>query len=280
MHIILWISFILRDKRRIIFEIRMEYGICIFSVIALRAEVSEKSEMLSQVLFGESYLILLKKGKWLKVKLHFDQYEGWISENQHFAVSEKYFQKYSKLKHPIALELIQTAVYAQHKILITAGSYLPEYDGMQFKFNDTFYQCLGQAVFPEQLPVFEKVIEKIALKFLGVPYLWGGRTPLGIDCSGFTQIVFKILGIALKRDAYQQATQGNMIDFIELAKPGDLAFFENEYNKISHVGILLSDQKIIHASGSVRIDTIDHYGIYQSENNRYSHRLKLIKRYA
>lgn len=256
----------------------MEYGICQYSVIALRSESSEKSEMVSQILFGEAYSVLLKKSGWVKIKNQFDDYEGWITENQHTITDEKYFLKYTQKKHPIALELIHTASFHHEKILIAAGSCLPDYDGMQFKFKGTTYQYLGQAVFPDQLPLFEKVIEKIALKFVGVPYLWGGRTPLGIDCSGFTQIVFKILGIPLLRDAYQQAAQGVFVDFIELSKPGDLAFFENEYGKISHVGIVLSDQKIIHASGSVHIDSIDHYGIFQTKNNRYSHRLKMIKR--
>jgi cell wall-associated NlpC family hydrolase len=108
--------------------------------------------------------------------------------------------------------------------------------------------------------------------------MWGGRSPFGIDCSGFTQIIFKCIGISLKRDAYQQAEAGVVVDFIQSAELGDLAFFHNDEGKITHVGMVLKDQKIIHASGKVRIDTLDHYGIFDAEKKKYSHQLKIIKR--
>jgi len=256
----------------------VEFGVCDLSIIPVRSEPAERSEMVSQLLFGESYNVLIKKSKWYKIKTAFDNYEGWISENQHHAVHERYFFKLQQSKHPVALDSVHNAVARDKNVFIVAGSTLPEYDGMNFKLDADKYVYYGQAVFPEHPLSLEKVIEKCALKYLNVPYLWGGRSPFGIDCSGFTQAVFKVLGIALKRDAYQQAEQGQLVDFVELSKEGDLAFFENETGKITHVGIVLKDQKIIHASGKVRIDKLDHFGIFNTDNGRYSHKLKFIKR--
>ncbi len=256
----------------------MEFGICQLSVAPIRAEPSDRAEMVSQLLFGETYSILIKKSKWYKIKTAYDNYEGWISENQHHSIHERYFHKVNNQRHPVALDMVQNATSGSKQTLLVMGSTLPEYDGMQFKLDNEKYVFYGQAVFPDHPLSFEKVVEKCALKYLNVPYLWGGRSPLGIDCSGFTQIVFKVLGVSLKRDAYQQAEQGAMIDFIELAKEGDLAFFENENGKISHVGILLKDNRIIHASGKVRVDMLDHFGIFNSDTKKYSHKLKFIKR--
>jgi gamma-D-glutamyl-L-lysine dipeptidyl-peptidase len=256
----------------------MEFGVCSLSIITVRAEPSDKAEMVTQLLFGECYKIVIKKSKWLKIKTAYDNYEGWIAENQHHEIHERIYHKLIGEKNPVALDLVNTASVFHENTLIVMGSTLPAYDGMHFKINGTQYNYYGQAVFPEHPLSFEKVIEKCAMKYLNVPYLWGGRSPFGIDCSGFTQVVFKVLGIALKRDAYEQAGQGNLVDFVDLAKEGDLAFFENEAGKIVHVGIVLKEQKIIHASGKVRIDKLDHYGIFNSDIKKYSHKLKFIKR--
>ena len=154
------------------------------------------------------------------------------------------------------------------------GSSLPYLEKNIFRINeeaftiDNLHESQNGV---DQIPFF-------ALQFLDSPYLWGGRSIFGIDCSGFTNIVFKITGIQLRRDAWQQSEQGILVNFIDEARPGDLAFFQNEEGKITHTGILLGNGKIIHASGRVRIDTIDHYGIYNEEQQRYSHQLRLIRR--
>ena len=119
---------------------------------------------------------------------------------------------------------------------------------------------------------------KTAFMYLNAPYLWGGKSPFGIDCSGFTQMVYKLNGYKLLRDASQQSKQGDALSFIEESEPGDLAFFDNEEGNIIHVGIMMEDNYIIHASGKVRIDRLDHLGIYNSEANRHTHKLRVIKK--
>lgn len=121
-------------------------------------------------------------------------------------------------------------------------------------------------------------LRTVAYKYLNAPYLWGGKSPFGIDCSGFTQMVFKITGYKLRRDTTQQIIQGNEIDELAEALPGDLVFFQNEHNQIVHVGILLDDQKIIHASGYVRVDFLDERGIFNESKNTHTHRMAKIKR--
>ena len=121
-------------------------------------------------------------------------------------------------------------------------------------------------------------IVSTAFLYLNAPYLWGGKSPFGIDCSGFTQMVYKLCGYKLLRDAYQQSNQGDALSFIEESEPGDLAFFDNEEGKIIHVGIIMENNYIIHASGKVRIDRLDHLGIYNAEQNKHTHRLRVIKK--
>lgn len=256
----------------------MEFGIASLSIIPVRATPDNRSEMVTQLLFGEAYQVLLKKNAWHKIKSAYDSYEGWISENQHRKVPERYYRQLVSTKQPVALDIVQSATCKDKTLLIVAGSTLPEYDGLNLRLEEERYTYYGQAVFPDHPFDFSKVIEKVAMKYLHAPYLWGGRTPFGIDCSGFTQIVFKILGIPLPRDARQQAERGHLVDFVQFAREGDLAFFENENGKIAHTGIVLKEQKIIHASGRVRIDKLDHFGIFNTSIQQYTHKLRFIKR--
>ncbi len=256
----------------------MNYAISHLSVVPVRSSASDKSEMVSQILFGEMVEILERKGKqWLKVRCIWDNYIGWVSAKQLQRVTTEEFESYQN-NFAYSLELVQPASCSKYFIPLTMGAILPNYDGIQFYLNGDTYHFSGQALTPNQLNPSAELVIKIARKYLYAPYLWGGRSPFGIDCSGFIQIVFKIAGVNLQRDAYQQVEQGELIDFVEQAKPGDLIFFENTKNRINHVGILLPDQQIIHASGMVRIDKIDHFGIYNEEQNTYTHKLRVIKR--
>lgn len=256
----------------------MDFGICELSVIPLRSEPTHKSEIVSQLLFGESYKIIEKKPEWLRISAAYDGYEGWMERKQFEPISAALYKRLAKVKQPVALEVASAATSSKRKVPIVIGSTLPDFDGMNFKIDDEQFVYNGQAITPGNNYDYDKIIEKCAMKFLHAPYLWGGRSPFGIDCSGFTQVVFKLLGVPLKRDAYQQAQQGRDVGFIDLAKEGDLAFFSNKEGKIVHVGIVLKDKKLIHASGRVRIDKVDSFGIYNEETKKYSHNLKLVKR--
>lgn len=255
----------------------IQHAIAVLSVVPVRETTSHRSEQISQILFGETCTVLERKREWLKVRADYDGYEGWVQRSQLREISEKEKETMSQ-NTGVALEIASSATSSENTIPVVLGSSLPQFDGINFKIGKEKFIYNGQALTAEQQPNPQLLIEKIALKYVNAPYLWGGRSPFGIDCSGFAQVVFKCLGITLKRDAYQQAEQGVIVDFAQAAQLGDLAFFHNEEGKITHVGIVLKDQKIIHASGKVRIDTLDHFGIYDNERKKYSHQLKIIKR--
>ncbi len=255
----------------------MNFGVCALSIVPVRNSASDKSEMISQLLFGEVVEILEKKGSWAKIRCSWDNYIGWIDANQIKLITPSEFKLYSN-NHSCSLELVQPAISDDYYLPITLGSNLPNYDGLRFSINGSSFTFSGQVITPLAISPNTELVLKIARRYLYAPYLWGGRSPLGIDCSGFTQVVFKLVGINLPRDTYQQVENGELIDFIEQSQEGDLAFFENKKGNISHVGIILPEDQIIHASGQVRIDKIDHYGIYNEEKEKYTHRLRVIKR--
>ncbi len=247
----------------------------VLTVCPLRAKPDDASEMITQLLFGESATVLQQhKKNWTKIKLDYDGYEGWIDTKQLTKIKER-----KSVGSAYSLELFDTIFADKKSTWITMGAELPAYDGMISKLAEVNYRFSGQAIKSEDMHVDGELIEKLARRLINTPYLWGGRTPLGIDCSGFTQLIYKCAGLAILRDAQDQATQGETIDFVTVAQPGDLAFFTKATEKITHVGIILPDMQIIHASGHVRIDAMDHYGIYNREIEEYTHRLKIIKRY-
>jgi hypothetical protein len=254
----------------------MNSGICTLSIIPLRKEPSHKSELISQLLFGETYAITNQQPNWLFIRCLHDEYEGWIDENQHSPLLGRDFGIIGKTESGIALELVSSAASSVHAIPLVIGSSLPGYDGLNFKIGKEKFIYNGQALQMEGKNAAS--IERIAMRYLNAPYLWGGRSPFGIDCSGFTQIVYKFTAFKLFRDAYQQAGQGATVNFIEESQPGDLAFFANDEGRIIHTGLVIKDKRIIHASGKVRIDKINHYGIYNNELKKYTHQLKIIKR--
>lgn len=255
------------------------FAICNLSVVPVRRESNDKSEIVSQLLFGEAVEIIDKQKTWYKVRMLFDQYTGWIDQKQVALVSEEEIRNYSSESNYVTTDLLQIAVINGTEMsTITMGSTLPFYKDKKMSFGGATYSFEGQTV-----DTNTKRPENIAAQaqmYLNAPYLWGGRSPFGIDCSGFTQVVYKMCGYQLRRDANQQAEQGETISFLQEAKAGDLAFFDNEEGKIIHVGIILDGSKIIHASGKVRIDQLDHQGIYSEQKKGYSHNLRVIKRVA
>jgi hypothetical protein len=257
------------------------FGICLLSVIPVRANPLHISEMTSQLIFGDTFEILEKQDPWVKIKNDFDGYEGWLVEKQIAYTDDLFIFKLKKESQFLTSEASTMILKGTLKepLYLPAGSVLPFFEEGKFSINNDFYQVTSSNVFIPNKEEFESDVQETAKIFLNAPYLWGGRTHFGIDCSGFSQIVFKMLGIALKRDASLQAEQGKLVDFLTEAKAGDLAFFDNEEGKITHVGIMLNNSQVIHASGRVKIDRIDNQGIFAADQNKYTHKLRIVKRY-
>ena len=256
-----------------------EYGICRVAIAPLRTEPSDRAEISTQLLFGDAVEIIQKTEKWWKIRNAYDDYEGWMDFKQLAEISSTQYLSNQEVEYfaPLQVDNILVAT-DDSRYYLSAGSCLPLYkDGFCYLGEQKFQTLFTP--FHLNSKASNQEIADMAMFFLNAPYLWGGCSLFGIDCSGLVQIVFKMAGIKLKRDAAQQAEQGKIVHFLPEAQLGDLAFFDNDEGRIIHVGILLSNNKIIHASGRVRIDSIDDQGIYNAELGKYSHRLRIIKRF-
>ena len=254
----------------------MLYGICNLSVISLRLEPLHTSEMTSQILFGEHFKILEKRKNWSKIRLAFDTYEGFIDNKQFEEISEELYHQLSIEEKKYSGEFIDFVSNVKNELItITMGCVLPFFKKNTFQISGNIFNYNGK-IFTNKYP--KNTIVANAFLFINTPYLWGGKTPFGLDCSGFTQLVYKLCGYPILRDAHQQATQGEGLSFIEESEPGDLAFFDDEEGNITHVGIIMNDYKIIHVYGKVRIDYLDHSGIYNIDTQKHTHKLRVIKK--
>lgn len=247
----------------------MQYGVCNLSIVPLRLEPSDKSELVSQILYGDFFKVLEQRKSWSKIRLAFDGYEGWVDNNQYKDIDESQYNALNQVEPRLSLDLVEFIQDENHQLHpILLGSSLNALSILNHIHD-------GNTV--ETVQPKNNLIET-AFLYLNSPYLWGGKTPFGIDCSGFTQMVYKLNGYKLLRDASQQATQGDPLSFIEESEPGDLAFFDNNEGVIIHVGIIMSDNYIIHAHGKVRIDRLDHHGIYNVDKKVHTHKLRVIKK--
>ena len=245
--------------------------ICVVPVAPIRAEGSHRAEMVSQILFGETATIIHETKDFYQIQMHQDGYEGWCQKLQLQILPEGA----TIITKGYTTNWVNSAVFNGQAIQLPLGT--PIVFDAQANFVLTYTDA---SLDPTNNVFTAEALEIVVKQFLGTAYLWGGRSVFGIDCSGFVQMVFKLFNYKLPRDAYQQAEMGEAIGFLAEAKPGDLAFFDNEQGKITHVGILLSPHQIIHASAVVRIDPIDQAGIVSSSSGLRTHQLRTIRRIA
>lgn len=256
----------------------IDFGVCRLSLVCVRKDPADQAEQVSQLLFGDHYTVVeqTENRKWIRVRIHFDQYEGWIDARQHQSIAQEYFDHINHAEFKITTDITSTLLYNKSPQMVLMGSIIPISSSELFKMEEQF-AFNGEAKNTGQRREFD-FLRTIASKYLNSPYQWGGKSPFGIDCSGFTQMVFKICGYKLLRDASQQVNQGKVVDSLSASRQGDLAFFQNEEGRVSHTGILLAENKIIHASGKVRVDHINEEGIQNVETKIYTHRLSGIRR--
>lgn len=235
----------------------------------MRSNNFHESELVSQLLYGDCFKILSSKNEWLQIKTLNDSYVGWINNKQVNEISKINAEKITFDDKIFSIRLIDYIETDENKLSsivlgsnIGACKYLGhKYDGPKTKKTKT-----------------KPNLTKVASMYLNSPYLWGGKTPFGIDCSGLTQMIYRINGYKIPRDASQQSEFGETLSFIEESEPGDLAFFDDKEGKIIHVGMLLENNYILHAHGNVRIDRIDQTGIFNQEKQKHSHKLRIIKK--
>jgi cell wall-associated NlpC family hydrolase len=250
------------------------FAICTVSAAPVRKEPSHRTEMVNQLLFGDTVQIIEEKEEWFKIITVFDNYEGWVTNHMLTGINES---QGNHLPVFIASGLINSVMHNDQLITAPMGSSLTGFDEKTSLLWD--YSYIYQGSYNKMGQPFDKeLLLKLVQLWINAPYMWGGKTYLGVDCSGFVQTVYKVLGVPLKRDAFQQAEQGMEVNSIEEVQAGDLAFFINSSGKIVHVGILLDNSQIVHASGKVRIDPFEKNGIINKETGNRTHTLHSIKR--
>lgn len=260
-------------------------GICNLPLVPLRAQPSEQSEMVSQILFGELFELLEVHDSWSRIRICSDSYIGWCTSKMLQLFPDFFFDELSDKKPFLtrsAISVCKREDLSNGVFYLPAGSrlYLSDINAGIFEL----YHVDGEKVhknrwqLADDASVEECDIVSLAMKFLNAPYLWGGKSVLGMDCSGLVQVVFSLVGVQLPRDARLQVLHGTLVSKISDILPGDLAFFANAEGKVVHVGICMGNGSIIHASGSVHVDRLDEQGIYCNNLAAYTHKLYQIKR--
>lgn len=248
------------------------YAICLQTYAPVRREPYERAEMVTQILFGDSVEILVDEGKWIFIKVLLDNYEGWVDKKCIDLIDKPADTEYIVFKNNLLLKNITTGDTA----IASIGGSLPSIKDLHFTLGSNEFELddSSKILMPGSPDNLGDAIQEVRY----LPYLWGGRSGFGFDCSGLVQYLCRIVGTLIPRDASDQAAEGETLSFINEVKAGDLAFFDDTEGMIHHVGMMLGDGKIIHASGTVRIDSIDQQGIFNEKIGTYSHKLRVLKR--
>jgi hypothetical protein len=252
----------------------MNFKICELSLVCVRKDASEDSLMTSQLLFGEIVMVLTVHESWYYIRSIIDHHEGWV-----IAAQLKDFElEKANLKANYCLDLVNIITVENENIPVLIGSNLFQYDGMSFKHGVKKFFYNGSIVNPEKTDPNSKLAQKLVLKYLNSPYLFGGKSPFGIDASALVQMVYRLMGIYIPRYHFEQVKNGENVEFYTNAQLGDLVFFDDERGTIIHVGMLIGDGQIIHVHDKVRIDPIDMYGIIDANTQKYIYKSRIIKR--
>lgn len=259
-------------------------GFVVESIVPVRIVPKHKAEMVTQVLFGDLLRLVQKQGEWYKIRAFDDNYEGWVANTMIEPISDSFLSKDDHFKFVAdATAPVNVVRGGQHsQITLVKGARFPV---IPYRENDQeLFLKIGKTAFRVQerylidpLPATIDAMALTAKAYLNAPYLWGGKTPFGVDCSGFMQMLFRQHGISLPRDSYQQVEVGRNMAFAD-RRPGDVAFFTEGSPRISHVGFLLDRDTIIHGSGRVRIDALTEEGILNSETDQYTHKFAAMRR--
>ncbi len=262
-------------------------AIVLHSVVPVRSKPDEAAEQLTQLLFGETCEITDEVPRWYNIRNDYDGQEGWVDFKMISKMSNEEYERYTSsnltamVKMPMAYAVSEAN---QQTFPLTAGTHLSNYKDGQFEILGSKFVIDPQMVAPQPLEFNETNFMQTVRFFLNIPYLWGGKNCMGLDCSGFSGIVLSLFGVRLLRNAREQVHQGKEIGFLSEAQCGDLVFFDHqsrnpESTNISHVGILLSPNTVVHCSGRVKVERIDSNGIISAETGEYTHDLRAIRRY-
>lgn len=256
----------------------IDYGVCRLSVVAVRSEPAHRAEQISQLLFGDHYEVTgeSKDGKWLWINVYYDMSEGWIDASQHHPITKEHYDYINRADFKITTDLATSILYNKSPLLIFIGSIIPISSTELFKMEEQF-AFNGDSKSLGMKRDFE-FLKHIASKYLNAPFQWGGKSPFGIDAPGFVQMAFKLNGYRLGRTVQEQLRQGKEIKIFSEALPGDVLFFNSNGEKPGHVGILLDDNKVIHAYGKVHINTMSEEGILNPDVKSKPYRVSLIRR--
>ncbi len=257
---------------------KLEYGVCKLSVASVYKNATPDFRLLTQVLFGELVRIVnIKNSKWVRIVCDWDETLGWMHPSHLHMIDAKTYRSIKNQKH-LCLELIYGIISADQSIPISIGACLHNFDGINARMPFGKFQFSGQVYSLDSAQLNESLLLKISNRFLHAPEMKGGRSVLGIDASGFIQLLFKFVGIDLPRHPAEQSQMGEDVGFVEQARIGDLAFFTDNNGVIAHVGMVTGPQSVIHVLGRVKIDKLDQQGVFDLEARRYKFKLRTIRR--